>query len=142
MSGQLEKTRSRVQNTGGGLSVAVFIKSYKDVAAFRPERFNPVPVAANERIRVMVASFEPGQFIPVHRPGVDLTLLVLEGTGTIIAGDGEQPVGPGSLAFVPAGEARGVKAESRLVILHVVAPPPTEADHGEVAAGFQRGTWR
>ncbi len=122
--------------------MAIFSSSYKEIASYRPERFNPVPFAGNERIRVIVASFEPGQFIPVHRPGVDLTLLVLEGTGTIIAGDKEETVGPGSLAFVPAGEARGVKAESRLVILHVVAPPPTETDHAEVAAGFQRGTWK
>ena len=122
--------------------MAVFIKSYKDVAAFRPERFNPVPVAANERVRVIVASFEPGQFIPVHRHGVDLTLLVLEGEGSVIVGDKEERVGPGSLAFVPAGEARGVKADSHLVILHVVTPPPTETDHAEVAAGFQRGTWK
>lgn len=122
--------------------MAIFVKSYKDIAAFRPERFSPVPVAGNERIRVIVASFEPGQYIPVHRPGVDLTLLVLEGTGAIIAGDKEEEVGPGSLAFVPAGEARGVRAESRLVILHVVAPPPTESDHQEVAAGFQRGNWK
>lgn len=122
--------------------MAIFLSSYKDIATFKTERFSPVPVAGNERIRVIVASFEPGQFIPVHRPGVDLTLLVLEGNGSIIAGDKEEQVGPGSLAFIPAGEARGVKADSRLVILHVVAPPPTETDHAEVAAGFQRGTWR
>src|SRR3972149_4407586 len=101
--------------------MAIFSSSYKDIASFRPERFNPVPFAGNERIRVIVASFEPGQFIPVHRPGVALVLIVLEGNGTIIAGDQEQKIGPGSLTFVPAGEARAVKAESRLVVLHVVA---------------------
>lgn len=121
--------------------MAVFVKSYKDIAAFKAERFNPVLLTGNDRVRVMVASFEPGQFIPAHSPGVDLTLLVLEGEGTILAGDREEKVGPGSLAFVPAGEKRAVKADSRLVILHVVTPPPTESDHAEVAAGFQRGTW-
>jgi hypothetical protein len=43
---------------------------------------------------------------------------------------------------VPAGEQRGVKADTRMVALHVVSPPPTEADHVQVQAGFQRGTWR
>ncbi len=122
--------------------MSVFVKSYKDIASFRPERFNPVGFAGNDHVRVIVASFEPGQFIPVHRPGINLTLAVLEGQGTIMAGDKEERVGPGSLAFIPAGEARGIKAESRLVILHVVSPIPTEADHNEVATGFERGTWR
>lgn len=122
--------------------MATFAKSYKDIAAFRPERFNPVVFAGDERTRVIVASFEPGQFIPEHRPGVDLTLYVIEGEGSIVAGDREERVGPGSLVFVGAGEARGVKAVTRLVILHVVSPIPTEADHAEVAAGFQRGSWR
>lgn len=122
--------------------MSVFAKSYKDIATFRPERFNPVGFAGNEQVRVIVASFEPGQFIPVHRPGINLTLTVLEGEGTIVAGDKEEKVGPGSLAFIPAGEARGIRADSRLVILHIVTPLPSEADHGEVAAGFERGTWK
>ena len=122
--------------------MAEFWNSYQEAVAYRPERFNPLVLAGNQRAKVILACFEPGQFIPVHRPGVDLTLLVLEGEGQIVAGERETAVGPGALAFVPAGETRGIRAETRLVILHVVTPPPTEADHVEVMAGLQRGAWR
>ncbi|HNS03646.1 MAG TPA: cupin domain-containing protein [Anaerolineae bacterium] len=122
--------------------MAVTFNSYQDAVAFQPGRFSPQVVAGNERAKVILVGFEPGQFIPVHQPGVDLTLLVLEGQGRIVAGDEELAVGPGALAFVPAGEARGIQAETRLVILHVVTPPPTDADHIQVMAGLQRGAWR
>lgn len=122
--------------------MAEVFSSYQEAVAFQPKRFNPIVLAENERAKVILACFEPGQFIPVHRPGVDLTLVVLEGEGRIVAGEREETVEPGAVAFVPAGEARGIKAATRLVLLHVVTPPPTEADHTEVKAGLQRGAWR
>lgn len=122
--------------------MAEFWKSYQEATAYRPEHFNPLMLAGNQRAKVILACFEPGQFIPVHRPGVDLTLAVLEGKGQLVAGEHETDIGPGAIAFVPAGEARGIRAETRLVLLHVVTPSPTEADHLEVMAGLQRGTWR
>jgi len=110
--------------------------------AFRPERFNPVPIAQNERVRVLLVCLEPEQFIPVHRPGVDLTVVVLEGEGRLVVGDREEAIAPGAVAFAPAGTARGLKATTRLVVFNVVTPPPTDANHAEVVAGLQRGRWR
>jgi quercetin dioxygenase-like cupin family protein len=118
------------------------LRSYRDAVDFHPERFNPITLAENERAKVILACFEPGQFIPVHRPGVDLTLIVLEGEGQIVAGEREETVQPGAVAFVPAGETRGIKAATRLVILHVVTPPPTQEDHVQVMAGLRAGQWR
>jgi quercetin dioxygenase-like cupin family protein len=126
----------------GRWAVSVFLSSYRDVAAFRPEQFTPVVVGGSERVRVLVVGLEPGQFIPVHAPGVDLALVVLEGEGRVVAGDREEAVSAGSVAFIPAGQARGLKASSRLIALHVVAPPPTDADHAAVVAGLTRGDWR
>jgi quercetin dioxygenase-like cupin family protein len=116
--------------------------SYRTAAAFKPDRFNPVPIAQSERSRVLLVCLEPGQFIPVHRPGVDIAIVVLEGEGTLVAGEREETVGSGAIAFAPAGTARGLKATTRLIVLNVVTPPPTEADHAEVAAGLRRGQWR
>ncbi len=99
-------------------------------------------LAENERVKVILACFEPGQFIPVHRPGVDLTSVVLEGEGRLVAGEQEMEIAPGATFFVPAGETRGILARTRLVIMHIVTPPPTEADHVQVMAGLQRGSWR
>ncbi len=93
-------------------------------------------------MKAVLTCFEPGQFIPVHRPGVDMLLLVLEGEGRLVAGDREEAARPGTAIFVPAGEARGLKAETRIVALHVVSPPPTESDHTEVASRLKQGEWR
>ncbi len=118
------------------------VTTYEQAAAFRPEKFNPVVLAENTRVKVILACFEPGQFIPVHQPGVDLTLIVMEGEGTLVAGEREEKIKPGTIAFISAGETRGIHAATRLVLMHVVTPPPTDADHLQVAAGLKRGTWQ
>ncbi len=115
------------------------VRSALASTTFRADRFTPVPVAENERARMLVVCFEPGQFIPVHRPGVDLSLVVLEGDGTLVTEGRQDPVTRGSVAFVPAGETRGLKATTRLVAVTVVTPPPTAQDHAEVTARLARG---
>ncbi|HEV2281834.1 MAG TPA: cupin domain-containing protein [bacterium] len=122
--------------------MSALMSSYRTAVAFKPEHFNPVPVAQGDRVKVLLVCLEPGQFIPVHRPEVDLTIAVLEGEGTLALGDREEAIGPGTVAFAPAGTARGLRAATRLVALNVVTPPPTDADHAEVAAGLRRGRWR
>ncbi len=123
------------------MSVAI-VTNEREAQAFTADKFNPVTVAENERVKVILVCFEPGQFIPVHRPGVDLTLTVMEGEGRLVAGEREDKLAPGSIAFIPAGEARGIRADTRLVLLHVVTPPPNSADHVQVAAGLKRGEWK
>ena len=120
----------------------MFLSSYREAVSFRPERFNPVVVAGSAHVKAALTCLEPGQFIPVHRPGVDMLLVVLEGEGQVVAGECEGAARPGTTIFVPAGEARGLRAETRFVALHVVGPPPTEADHVEVTARLNQGTWR
>ncbi len=115
---------------------------YRTAVSYDTAEFNAIPLAETERGKTILACFEPGQFIPVHAPAVDLTLVVLEGEGQVVADHQEDRVGPGAIVVVTAGEARGVRAETRLVALHVVTPPPSEADHVEVRAGLERGTWR
>jgi len=118
------------------------VPDYRQAAVFQAERFSPIALGQTDRVKVVLTCFEPGQHIPVHSPGVDMTLVVLEGTGTVVAGDREVEVGPGTIVVVPAGAARGVTAASRLVAVHLVSPPPTEADHAEVQAKLRQGRWR
>ena len=107
-----------------------------DLAEYRPEGFTPKMLYATEHFKVVLAAFEPGQQIPVHEPKVDLALTVLEGTGDVLVGDKIHHVRAGDVVVAPAGVKRGVRArEGRLVILHVVSPPPTEADHARVVGG-------
>jgi quercetin dioxygenase-like cupin family protein len=122
--------------------MAPILGSYRAAIAFRSERFNPVLIAAGAHIKAVLTCLEPGQFIPVHRPGVDMVLMVLGGDGQVVAGDTQQAVHSGAVIFVPAGEARGVKAENRLVPLHVVGPPPTEKDHFEVMSKLKQEKWQ
>lgn len=123
--------------------MAALIRDFHDRVQFQSGRFNPVPLAESERTRALLVCLEPGQFIPIHEPAVDVTFVVLEGSGTIVAGAEEAAVGPGAVSFVPAGESRGLRAgNGRLVALHVVSPPPTAEDHTKVMAGLRRGSWR
>lgn len=115
---------------------------YQDKITFDPLRFKPVVLAASERSKSLLVCFEPGQYIPVHAPQVDMTLAVLEGEGRMVCGDQEEPIGPGTVAFVAAGEQRGVLATTRLVVLHMVSPVPTAQDHAQVMAGLQAGAWK
>ena len=121
--------------------MATILVSYREAITFRPERFNPVLVASGSHMKAVLTCLEPGQFIPVHHPGVDMLLIVLEGQGEVVAGDRRETAGPGTVIFAPAGEARGVRAETRLIALHVVSPPPTEKDHVEVMARLKEGKW-
>ena len=118
------------------------IGRFDEQSQYGDDKFTPVALSQTDRTKVMVVSFEPGQFIPVHSPNADLALIVMEGSGTVIAGDEESEAGPGTIAFAAAGEARGIRALTRMRVISVVSPPPNEADHAEVRAGLQRGTWK
>ena len=118
------------------------IRDYHAAVTFLADRFSPVPLGQTDGVKVILTCFEPGQFIPVHSPGVDMALVILEGEGTVVAGDQETDVYPGSIVIVPAGQARGVKASTRLVAVHLVSPLPTDADHARVIAGLKQESWR
>jgi quercetin dioxygenase-like cupin family protein len=122
--------------------MSIAVCRYRESVAFGAQRFNPVPIEGNERARALLVCFEPGQFIAVHRPRVDLTVVALEGEGLLVAGERDESIVPGTIAFVPAGEVHGVPATTRLVVLTVVTPPPTDADHAEVASRLRRGAFR
>lgn len=117
--------------------------SIANLSVFDPKRFNAVTLAQTSHSKTMLACLEPGQSIPIHRPGVDLTLLMLEGRATLVAGDEQlTAAGPGAVMVVHAGEPRGIKADQRTLALVTVSPPPTADDHREVAEHLKKGTWR
>jgi len=122
--------------------VTAFLASYRAAASFARGRFTTVPVGQTPRVRVLLVCLEPGQFIPVHHPSVDLAIVILEGEGRLVAGEREEQVGPGAVAVVPGDQARGVLATTRMTALTFVTPPPTDTDHAEVTEGLRRGRWR
>lgn len=118
------------------------VADYRQAARFQAAHFSPVALGQTDRVKAVLTCFEPGQFIPVHTPGIDVTFVILEGEGAIVAGDQEAEIGPGAIVIVPAGAARGIKATTRLIAMHLVSPIPTEADHAEVHSKLGQGSWR
>jgi len=106
-----------------------------DARKCRPEAFTPVPLAEGTHLKALLVCFQAGQRIPVHAPGIDLAILVLEGEGTLTTDGEEVPLKPGAMGFVPAGQSRGITARTHMTAYQVVSPPPTEADHRDVRAG-------
>ncbi len=111
----------------------------KEKVKFDPARFAATPLFESPEMKVIRAAFKTGQFIPVHMPDVHVVLYVLSGEGEVVAGKKRRSVKEGDLVVVPRRVARGVKAKTDMVVLHVVSPPPTEADHGDMAARIARG---
>lgn len=109
-----------------------------DERTYDDDSFTAREVSSTERAKTVCAYFEPGQFIPVHAPDSDVTVVVQSGHGIVRDGDTGYEVGPGSVVTVPAGRERGVKAgDERLAAVLVTAPPPTEAEHEPVRRGIR-----
>lgn len=106
---------------------------------FDATRFAAKPLFESPEMKVIQAAFRAGQFIPVHKPDVHVVLYILSGEGEVVAGQKRRQVREGDLVVVPRKMARGVKAKTDMVVLHVVSPSPTEADHGNMAARIARG---
>ena len=111
----------------------------KEKVAFDPDRFAAKALFECPEMKVVQAAFKPGQFIPVHSPDVHVVLYILSGEGEVVAGEERRKVKEGDLVVVPRRMKRGVRARTEMVILHVVSPPPTQADHGDMAARIARG---
>ena len=105
-----------------------------ELKSFNDNRFAPNVVFNSPGVKVVLAYFKPGQFIPVHAPAVNVILYILEGEAEVVAGDERLTVAKDDLVVVPEGLKRGVKALSELTLLHVVQPPPSAEDHNEVHA--------
>ena len=110
-----------------------------DLKSFDEKKFVPKPVYQSAGMKVVLAYFKKGQFIPVHTPGVELVLCVLEGQAEVVSGDEKTIAGKNDIIIVPKGLKRGVKALTELTILHVVQPPPAAEDHNEVHAKLAQG---
>ena len=111
----------------------------KELKSFGETNFAPNVVYQSTDIKVVLAYFKAGQFIPVHTPAVDLILVILEGEAEVVAGDERLTARQNDLIVIPKGAKRGIKALTELTILHVVQPPPAAKDHNEVHAKLAQG---
>ena len=107
--------------------------------AFQPGKFSARTIFENAEGKVVMAYFEPGQFIPVHAPNANVTLVVMEGEGTVVAGNERRGVTRGDVVVISRGERRGVLAKTRLIVVNAVSPLPGPHDHDEVKAKLLAG---
>ncbi len=108
-----------------------------DLAEFSDAGFGRVILADTPEMKVVLAAFMPSQEIPPHAPPVALTISVLDGDGQIRIDDEVYDVRAGDVAVIPAGAVRGIRGgESGMTALHVVAPPPSAADHQTSVAEY------
>lgn len=109
--------------------------------SYNDDRFTAHEVFRTDHSKTVCGYFEPGQFIPVHAPDSDVTVVVQSGAGIVRDGEDTHEVAPGSVVTVPAGRDRGVRADAdeRLEAVLVTAPPPTDAEHEPVRRGLQTG---
>ena len=108
---------------------------------FESDRFHAQVLHESDAQKVVMGYFRPGQFIPVHAPDSDVAITVHEGSGIVRESDRTHVVEPGSVVVVPAGESRGVRAETELEATLVTAPPPGETAHEPVRRGIAEGTF-
>lgn len=103
------------------------------------EQFSARSVFQSSNMKVVLGYFEPGQFIPVHAPGSDVTIAPRSGRAHVREGEEEHEIGDGDVVVVEAGSDRGIKAlgEDRLEALLVTAPPPSDAEHAPVRKGLR-----
>jgi quercetin dioxygenase-like cupin family protein len=106
----------------------------RDLAPVGRDGVTTKALLENPHVRALLMALEPGQEIPMHAPAVELVVTVADGIGEIRLGDSITPLRAGDVAVISAGETRSIRARSaRLVLIAVVTPPPSEADHAPAA---------
>ncbi len=93
----------------------------------RRDRVYNTTLYRTDRLLLGLNCLEPGQRQDVHaHDDQDKFYYVVEGRGVFTLGDADQPLGPGEVAWAPAGIPHGVVNDGaeRLVLLMGIAPAP------------------
>ena len=107
----------------------MLIKNLSGLSRFSKERMSKVDLARGEALFAGLNCFEPGQEHAAHaHAGQDKLYVVLEGEAEIVVGGESQAISAGGGAFAPSGVVHSVRnrANTRLVVLAVLAPPPAK----------------
>jgi quercetin dioxygenase-like cupin family protein len=95
-------------------------------ASFDATRMTKADLARGEHLFLGLNCLEPGQSQAVHtHAGADKFYLVVSGKARITVGGATEVVGPGQVAWCPAGEPHGIaEALERTVVVIGMGPPP------------------
>jgi quercetin dioxygenase-like cupin family protein len=103
----------------------------KRVEVFKEGHFNDkamgkLLVHDSPYFRVLNFNFKAGQELPIHSHDTDgqLSIVVLEGKGLFLGKDGQTlPAHTGDVLISDISEPHGVRAESDMRVLVMIAPP-------------------
>ena len=102
-------------------------KDYRDEVGKKADKHFKATLFRSERLMIGLNCLEPGQTQAAHTHGdADKVYYVIEGRGVITIGGEAREVGPGMVAWAPAGVAHGVenRGAARLTLLVSMAPAP------------------
>ena len=102
----------------------------KDHVKLQPDKMAKVALATTARAQLDVYCLAPGQAQKAHvHADQDKICYVVEGRGRFTLDGEEQVLEPGEAIVARAGAAHGIAnaAETPLVVLVVVTPPPAHA---------------
>ena len=103
-------------NPANQATQTLFVRNAIERAVFSQDGPRPQVLLESDELKTLVAGLEPGQRIPVHPEGASVYYFI-EGTGWMTVDGVRYDVGPGATLILPAGAARGVEAQTRLVFL-------------------------
>lgn len=107
----------------------MFLRNAAGTAVFNADKMGKTTLVHGTQMMAGLNCFEPGQEHALHtHAGQEKLYMVLEGTATVQIGDERQTLGVGDGAFAASDVAHSVKntGPGRLVILAVLAPPPSK----------------
>jgi quercetin dioxygenase-like cupin family protein len=94
----------------------ILFPNWRDQVTFSPDGPKPQVLMENEKLKVVVDGFEPGQRIPPHPEGESM-FHFLKGTGWMVVEGERLSVKPSATVVTPAGAKRGIETEARLAFL-------------------------
>jgi quercetin dioxygenase-like cupin family protein len=93
---------------------------------FSDKNFKMTLIHESENFKIINFNFKKGQTLPVHSHDIDgeAAITILEGEGKFLGGDGvEIPAKKGEMLVSQIRDPHGVKADTDMSVLVVIAPP-------------------
>ncbi len=99
-------------------SELVFIEDLQEaVSQIPPDSIISRTILNNERLKVVLFGFAPGQELSEHTASMPAILHILQGEAQLILGSDERESTPGSWAYMPANLPHSVYAKTYVAML-------------------------
>jgi quercetin dioxygenase-like cupin family protein len=102
----------------------VYIKDLREQAAVPENGILSRTLQNDDRTKVILFAFAPGQELSAHTAPFPATLLFLRGEATLRLGADEQPASEGTFAYMPPKLEHGIKAVTEVVMLLTMVKSP------------------